>query len=82
MIDTLDNPEEVQAVLLPGLAHYGYTRDDIAAVLLTHEHSDHFGGAGYPQRMFGTPIWTLDIAWSTIVNASGAPTKDKVLTDG
>ncbi|KAH7405693.1 beta-lactamase-like protein [Phaeosphaeria sp. MPI-PUGE-AT-0046c] len=82
VIDTLDNPEEVEAVLLPGLAHYGYTGHDIAAVLLTHEHSDHFGGAGYLQSTFGTPIWASDIAWSTIVKATGAPTKDQVLTDG
>lgn len=82
VIDTLDNAEEVQAVLLPGLAHYGYTGHDIAAVLLTHEHADHFGGAGYLQNRFGTSIWASDIAWSTIVKAAGAPTKDKVLTDG
>lgn len=82
VIDTLDNPAEVQAILLPGLAHYGYTGHDIAAVLLTHEHSDHFGGAGYLQSTFGTPIWASDIAWSTIVKAKGAPTRDKVLTDG
>jgi hypothetical protein len=82
VIDTLDNAEEVQAVLLPGLAHYGYTGDDIAAVLITHEHFDHFGGAGYLQSTFGTPIWASELAWSTIVKSNGAPTRDKVLTDG
>lgn len=82
IIDTLDNPDEVKRVLLPGLAAFNYTGHDIAAVIITHEHADHYGGAAYLQSTFNMPVWASEIAWNTIVKTEGAPRKDKIITDG
>jgi phosphoribosyl 1,2-cyclic phosphodiesterase len=82
IIDTLDNPDEVKRVLLPGLAAFNYTGHDIAAVIVTHEHADHYGGAAYLQDTFGSPVWASEIAWDTMNKTKGAPKKDKILTDG
>lgn len=40
-----------------GLAGIGLTGDDIDAVLITHEHSDHTQGLGVMSRRYKTPIW-------------------------
>jgi glyoxylase-like metal-dependent hydrolase (beta-lactamase superfamily II) len=39
------------------LAQLGKTRDDIAAVVLTHGHSDHVGFAERLRSESGTPVW-------------------------
>lgn len=31
--------------------------EDIAAILVTHEHSDHIGGVAAFARRYGTPVW-------------------------
>ncbi|UZP37047.1 hypothetical protein NXS19_004863 [Fusarium pseudograminearum] len=82
IIDTLDNPDEVKKVLLPGLETFGYTGHDIKAVLITHEHSDHYGGAGYLQSTFGMSVYASEAAWATMALTKGTPKKDKVFRDG
>jgi phosphoribosyl 1,2-cyclic phosphodiesterase len=39
------------------LARLGKTPDDITAILVTHEHSDHIGGVAAFARRFATPVW-------------------------
>ncbi|KAI1867815.1 uncharacterized protein JN550_006956 [Neoarthrinium moseri] len=73
LIDTQDNPEEVQKVILPGLEYFGYSGSDIAAVIITHEHADHYGGARYLQDNFGTPIYASEKAWDGMANDTIAP---------
>ncbi|KAK8039506.1 hypothetical protein PG993_007917 [Apiospora rasikravindrae] len=63
LIDALDNPDEAREVILPGLAHFGYTGSDVAAIIITHEHADHYGGARYLQDTFGTPVYALGACW-------------------
>ncbi len=43
--------------LVAALARRGCTPDDLDAVFLTHEHSDHIGGVFALQRRHGTPVW-------------------------
>lgn len=52
LIDTLDNEDEVKAVLLPGLKSLGFDGSDIKHIIITHEHVDHYGGAKYLQDNF------------------------------
>jgi glyoxylase-like metal-dependent hydrolase (beta-lactamase superfamily II) len=41
----------------PALEAIGRTRDDVAAVVLTHCHSDHVGFAERLRSESGTPVW-------------------------
>ncbi len=42
---------------LARLARRGVGADSISAVLITHEHDDHIGGAARFARKFGIPVW-------------------------
>ena len=39
------------------LARCGVAADSINAILITHEHDDHIGGAARLARKFGIPVW-------------------------
>ncbi|KAK7935588.1 hypothetical protein PG985_001083 [Apiospora marii] len=88
LIDSLDNPDEVREVIVPGLAHYGYNGSDIAAVIVTHEHADHYGGARYLQDTFGTPIYATEACWHGMeidpIKPEGLviPKRNETLVDG
>ncbi|MEU8568153.1 MBL fold metallo-hydrolase [Streptomyces pathocidini] len=45
-----------RAQLLRALAEIGRWPEDVAAVLLTHAHSDHLGSAEFLHRTYGTPV--------------------------
>lgn len=47
---------------LSRLANLGLTGADIAAILITHEHTDHIRGAGALARKLGVPVYT---SWGT-----------------
>jgi phosphoribosyl 1,2-cyclic phosphodiesterase len=42
---------------LTRLARQGIAPESIDALLITHEHDDHVGGAARFARKFGTPVW-------------------------
>lgn len=44
----------------------GYSCSDIAAILITHEHSDHISGAGIMSRRFDIPIYTTAETFNAI----------------
>lgn len=39
------------------LARQGLRADELAGIVVTHEHSDHIGGVGRLARKFGLPVW-------------------------
>jgi phosphoribosyl 1,2-cyclic phosphodiesterase len=46
------------------LADYGYDIRDCAAVVLSHEHSDHICGVGVFHRNFGLPVYANLRTWN------------------
>ncbi|HLJ82400.1 MAG TPA: MBL fold metallo-hydrolase [Ktedonobacterales bacterium] len=50
-----------EATFRAGLAAAGVASEQIGAIVLTHAHPDHLGGAGYWQRETGAPVYTLAI---------------------
>ncbi|KAK8132238.1 hypothetical protein PG999_000411 [Apiospora kogelbergensis] len=88
LIDALNNPDEARTVILPGLASFGYSGADIAAILITHEHADHYGGARYLQDTFDTPVYALGACWDGIehdpIRPEGLdiPVRNETLKDG
>jgi phosphoribosyl 1,2-cyclic phosphodiesterase len=39
------------------LARIGVAPETVAAIIVTHEHTDHIGGVGAFAARFGTPVW-------------------------
>ncbi|TCS64602.1 metallo-beta-lactamase class B [Primorskyibacter sedentarius] len=71
LIDSLNTPEEVKTVLVPGLQEFGLNPEDIRKVIITHEHSDHYGGAKYLRETYGAEIITSPAAWHGIETGFG-----------
>ncbi|KAF4539119.1 Beta-lactamase [Lasiodiplodia theobromae] len=88
VIDALSSPDEVDAVLLPSLAHFGYAGEDVKHVVLTHEHFDHYGGARVLQERFGAALYASARAWEGMeglgadAGLPAPPTRDRTLEDG
>jgi phosphoribosyl 1,2-cyclic phosphodiesterase len=57
--------------LKAALAERGCTPDELDAVFVTHEHSDHLGGVLALQRRHGTPVWTSAGTWAAAMARSG-----------
>ncbi|KAK4499231.1 hypothetical protein PRZ48_009744 [Zasmidium cellare] len=82
VIDSLNNAEEAEQILIPGLQTFGFTGEDIAAVIITHEHFDHYGGARWLQDTFSSPVYASEEAWQAMGVADGGPLRDIVVNDG
>ena len=48
-------------------------RDSIKAVIVTHEHADHYGGARWLQETFDTPVYMTKIAWDDLATDPANP---------
>ncbi|KPM44932.1 hypothetical protein AK830_g1673 [Neonectria ditissima] len=48
LIDSMDNPDQAERVIIPGLQAFGFAGSDVKALIITHEHYDHYGE--------GTPV--------------------------
>jgi metallo-beta-lactamase class B len=93
LFDTLNNPQEAETVLVPGLKQLGLDPANIKYIVLSHGHADHFGGAPYFQEHYNTPVMMTAADWDLIArpprgNANGAaatrvlPKRDRIINDG
>ncbi|MGK2236135.1 MAG: metallo-beta-lactamase class B [Pseudomonadota bacterium] len=76
LIDTMWTPHDAKHVIVPGLKELGLNPEDIKYVIVTHGHSDHYGGAHYFESHYGAKILMRKNEWNYIHNPN-AP----VLTD-
>jgi metallo-beta-lactamase class B len=64
-IDSLDNPEEAQQVIIGGYKKLGLDPAQMKYLVLTHGHDDHYGGAKYlqetyhPRLLMGAEDWDM-----------------------
>jgi len=49
--------------ILAAMDEIGVTADDLDALLVTHEHSDHVRGVGVMARKFNLPVFTTEGTW-------------------
>lgn len=67
LIDTGIGTEEALGLLRHGLAQYDCTLKEIAVVLLTHKHMDHFGLARAIQDESGATVYVHADDWPDVV---------------
>lgn len=86
------NPGEEETTLIPGMMKLGLDPAKIKDVLITHGHSDHYGGALYLQDHYGAHIYMSALDWDFIEPKPGAkpaggtggalPKRDRLVADG
>jgi len=92
--DTMDNSKEAQDILEADYRSVGLDPAQIKYIVLTHGHSDHFGGAAYFKKKYpGLHVLASQADWNFMAyqaRTPGAikpdrdppPAKDQVVTDG
>lgn len=63
LIDSMNNSDDAQNVIVPGMKKLGLDPAKIKYVLVTHGHADHYGGAKYIQDTFGATVLMSSIDW-------------------
>lgn len=80
--------DQVDSVLLPGMAQLGLDPADIEYVIVAHGHADHYGGATHLQARFGVSVVASSADWDLMEEAASnpsavpPPTRDVVAKDG
>lgn len=89
LIDALNGDSDGRDIIVPGLIKLGLDPARIKAVLVTHEHGDHYGAAKYLQDTYGAKVYMGRVAAaampaSTSFNGATliAPTVTNYFTDG
>jgi len=66
MIDSLNNEMEAETIIEPALKKVGLNPADVKTIIVGHGHFDHFGGAPYFQKKYGTHIVMSKVDWDMI----------------
>lgn len=78
LIDTLNNAEEAEELIVEGMRKLGLDPDDLEVVFVTHFHGDHSGGASYFQDR-GIRVMLSEADWESL---GGAPDEESIARDG
>jgi metallo-beta-lactamase class B len=90
-IDSLDNPEEAQRIIIGGYKKLGLDPTQMKYLILTHGHSDHFGGAKYLQDTYHPRVLMSGVDWDMVAKLpppkdgdkfGPSPARDMDITDG
>jgi metallo-beta-lactamase class B len=66
MIDSLNNEMEAETIIEPALKKVGLNPADVKMIIVGHGHFDHFGGAPYFQKKYGTHVAMSKVDWDLI----------------
>lgn len=69
VIDSLDNAREAEIYIEGGLRKLGLDPAQIKYVIITHAHTDHFGGAQYLANKFGAALVMSETDWDVLASA-------------
>ncbi len=90
-IDSLDNPEEAQRIIIGGYKKLGLDPTQMKYLILTHGHNDHFGGGKYLQDTYHPQVLMSAVDWDMVAKLPPTkagdkfgppPARDKDITDG
>jgi metallo-beta-lactamase class B len=90
-IDSLDNPEEAQRIIVGGYKKLGLDPAQMKYLILTHGHNDHFGGSKYLQDTYHPRVLMSAVDWDMVAKLpppkpgdqfGPPPARDMDITDG
>ena len=88
-IDSLDDTEEAQRVIVGGYRKLGLDPAQMKYLILTHGHNDHFGGAKYLQETYHPRVLMSAADWDMVAKLPapkagepGVPAREMDITDG
>jgi metallo-beta-lactamase class B len=87
-IDSLDNAEEAQRIIVGGYKKLGLDPERMKYLVLTHGHDDHFGGARYlqdtyhPRMLMSAADWDMVARVKPWPNFGPPPARDMNIADG
>jgi metallo-beta-lactamase class B len=73
LIDSLDNVGEADKYIIGGLRQLGADPSRIKAVIVSHGHGDHYGGAKYIQDKYGASIYMSVADWAFAAKNANSP---------
>lgn len=90
LIDSMNNNEDAENIIIPGIKKLGLNPANIKYVLVTHGHGDHYGGGEYIHDNYGATILMSAVDWDYMnthfTGANGSdfpkPTSHTDVTDG
>ena len=90
LIDALNNDEEAETQAEAGLRRVGLDPAQVKTVIVTHGHADHYGGANWFARRFGSRVAMHETDWTMMETRleydrpelGRPPRRDIVLADG
>jgi metallo-beta-lactamase class B len=91
LLDAMDNASEAEHIIVAGLRQLGLDPATIRYVIVSHGHSDHYGGATYLKEKFGAEILLSAQDWALVAKSRGqsakpergeAPAQDVTIGDG
>jgi metallo-beta-lactamase class B len=75
LLDAMDDAGEAEHIIVAGLRQLGLDPATIRYVIVSHGHSDHYGGATYLKEKFGAKILMSAQDWALIARARSQPAK-------
>jgi metallo-beta-lactamase class B len=93
LFDALEDPEQAKDVIVAGMRKLSLDPMQIKYVVITHGHGDHFGGATFFQRNYGSRLMASAADWQFMQGtkerhegpprwAELVPSRDMEITDG
>ena len=77
LIDSLNNADEARQIIVPGLVSMGLDPKEIKYLILTHSHSDHYGGAQYLKDTYNLKVIASAADWDAMEKIEPAKVKAK-----
>ena len=91
LLDSMDNASEAEHIIEAGLRKLGLDPATIRYVIVSHGHSDHYGGATFLKEKFGAKIAMSAQDWTFVAKSRGEaakpgrgeiPAQDMAVQDG
>lgn len=90
LLDAMNNENDAEQTIEQGLKAVGLDPSKVKTIIVTHGHGDHYGGASYFNRKYGSRIVLSEADWTMMETKlefdhplwGRPPKRDVVVTDG